>query len=79
MLDEDKVVGDGMSLARSVRALAAQARRTLNDPADGPDARELLEKIDGLERLIDARSSEGLSRWVASLRRKVEDHAMAAV
>jgi hypothetical protein len=65
---------DGVALARSVRAIATRAQRTLKRPANPGEARELLDEIDTLEHAAKARSSEELSRWVSSLRDRIESH-----
>ena len=69
-------LGDGVSLARSVRAVASQARRTLNRPSDQNETRELLRAIGNLEREAEECSSQDVSRWVGNLRRQIERHAI---
>ena len=79
MLNEESPAEDYVVLARSVRALAAQAQRVLSRPMTEKEANALLRAIDNLERQLEPGSFQPLSRWVASLRRRVEDHAMTAV
>jgi hypothetical protein len=76
--DELPVV-DGAVLARSVRALAARAQRTLNQPVAEKEVRGLLRAIRTLERQLEAHSSGELTRWATSLRHQVESHVMTVV
>jgi hypothetical protein len=79
MFDERSLTSDGASLARSVRTLARQARQALAHPGDEAEARRLLEAIEGLERRVEPGTSKDLGRWLASLRRSVEDRLPTAV
>lgn len=79
MLIDTLVPCDGVTLARSVRAIAAQARRTLKRPSDRGEARDLLAAISNLERDSLTRSSGDLSRWLASLRRRIELHGSSSL
>jgi hypothetical protein len=76
MLSEDRSFDDGVLLARSVRALASLAGRTLSRPASPSEVGDLLEAIDRLEGEARVQSSKDLSRWLASLRKRVEDHSL---
>lgn len=79
MEDEGVGVVDGATVARSVRALARQARSLLADPADERGARELFEAIERLEAQIQPEDSRSLGRWLANLRRHVERRMPAHV
>ena len=70
---------DGVLIARSVRELARQARRTLALPFDESEIRELFESIESLERQLEPGTSADLGRWLASLRRCVEDQSLVSV
>jgi hypothetical protein len=70
-------LADGVQLARSVRSLAIEARRVLGHPPNILEAQELLEHLDDLEEESRTRGSENLSNWLASLRKRLEDHVMA--
>ncbi len=76
MLNETAATIDGVALARTVRAVAGQARRTLNRPANPTDTRELLRAVDSLERDLLDRPSGDLARWARNLRRRVETHGI---
>ena len=77
MLTELIAPFDGVSLARSVRSIAARAQRTLKRPAHPGEARDLIDAILSLEHAAKARSSGDLARWLASLRNRIESHAGA--
>jgi len=75
MLTELAAPSDGVSLARCVRSIAARAQRALRRPANPGEARDLIDAIHSIEEAAKALSSEDLSRWLASLRDRVESHA----
>jgi hypothetical protein len=79
MLTELIAPFDGVSLARSVRSIAARAQRTLKRPADPGEARDLLDAIVALENAAKARSYEDLGRWLSSLRRRIETHGRSVL
>jgi hypothetical protein len=71
---------DGATLATSVRSLATQVHRTLNDPAaGGPGTRDLARQVDHLRRCLADRASSDLARWLEGLRRRIEAHGPAPV
>jgi hypothetical protein len=71
---------DGATLATSVRCLAAQVHRTLNDPAaGGPATRDLARQVDHLRRCLADRASSDLARWLEGLRRRIEVRGPAPV
>ena len=70
---------DGVDLARIVRAVAAQSRRTFKRPANRDELRDLLRAVDSLEYDLHQRPLGELSRWVASLRRQIEAHRAGLV
>jgi hypothetical protein len=64
---------DGLVIARSVRELAHRAHLALVHHADEAEARELFGAIERLERQIEPEKAGDLGRWLASLRRRVEN------
>lgn len=74
MLRDDRLVMDGVSLARSIRAVALQARRTLRASGCDAEKSELLRAIDRLRGAVRPDASTGIARWLDSLRHRVERH-----
>lgn len=74
MLSEALAPCDGANLARLVRAVGFSARRNLNRPPNPSEAGELLRAIDSIESEVGRLPSGDLSRWLRSLRRRIEDH-----
>jgi hypothetical protein len=70
---------DGVVFARSIRALARQAHEVLQRPSSDREVQNLLDRINGLEQAAGAQGSEELVRWLASLRRVVEEQVMAVI
>jgi hypothetical protein len=79
MISEYGSPADGVQLARSVRSLAIEARHVLSHATNILEAQELLGLLDELEEESRTRRSEELSSWLASLRRRLEDHVLALV
>jgi hypothetical protein len=70
---------DGVPLAASIRSLAAQAHRALNDPAaGGDDYQDLARQVDDLRRCLGDNPSSELARWLEDLGRRIEAHGAAA-
>jgi hypothetical protein len=70
-------LADGVQLGRSVRSLAIEARRVLDQPTNILEVQQLLDFLDDLEEESRTLCSEDLSNWLASLRKRLEDHVMA--
>jgi hypothetical protein len=79
MSAEDFSMTEGMEFAKSLRGVAKKARNVLEFPDDESSAREVLQAIGELEDEARLRHSEDLTRWLVSLRRLVEDQALASV
>ncbi len=70
---------DALIFARSIRVLARQVRLALRGPVVVEDFGRLLDRIDGLAAEAKVRQSDELGRWLASLRRIVEEQTYATV
>lgn len=63
---------DPAILAASVRDLALEARRIINDTARNPfEVGALSRRIDDLQRLVPGQTTSELSRWLNNLSREV--------
>jgi hypothetical protein len=69
---------DGAPLAASIRSLATQAHRILNDPDGGHDHRDLARQVDDLRHCLADDPSGELARWLEDLGRRIEAHGAAA-
>jgi hypothetical protein len=70
---------DGAPLAASIRSLALQAHRTLNDPAGGGhDHQDLTRQVEDLRRCLADDPSSELALWLEDLGRRIEAHGVAA-
>ena len=68
---------DPAILAASVRDVAIEARRILNDSARNPfEVGALSKRINDLQSQVPSRSTSELSRWLESLSREVESDPM---
>lgn len=64
---------DPAILAASVRDVAIEARRILNDSARNPfEVGALSKRINDLQRQVPRRSASELSRWLENLSREVD-------
>lgn len=73
MTTKQKETFDPATLAASVRNVAFEARRILNDSARSPyEVGALTRRINDLRNQVPSRSSSELSRWLKSLSCKVE-------
>jgi hypothetical protein len=70
---------DGVVFARSIRELARRAHARLQRPTSDREVQDLIDQIEDLELEVMAHGSEELSRWLASLRRIVEEQMMAPI
>jgi hypothetical protein len=70
---------DGVLFARSIRELARRAHEELQRPTSDRENQDLLDRIEDLEQVATAQGSEELSRWLASLRKIVEEQVMATI
>jgi hypothetical protein len=70
---------DGVAFARSIRLIARDARDRLQGSTSNEQFVDLLDRIEWLEEQARVRQSDDLTRWLSSLRKKVEDQVMAAI
>jgi hypothetical protein len=70
---------DGVVFARSIRNLARRAHEVLQRPTSDREIQDLLDQVEDLEQEASTQGSEELSRWLASLRKIVEEQVMASI
>ncbi len=63
---------DGALVARSVRKLAREVHRSFASQTSESEVRDLFLALDDLESWIDFAPASDLSRWVSSLRTRLE-------